>query len=122
MLGYNSRLDALQAAVLRVKLRHLDEEINKRQKQAKKYTALLTDATLPYCHPKAVHTYNQYTVKVDDQKSYLAEMEKQNIPTAVYYPLPLHEQPCFEYLGYQPEDLPVSHKLCSQVVSLPILT
>lgn len=124
-LGINSRLDALQAAILRVKLRHLDDYISKRQTAAWQYQKLLAEVkSIRLPSPSKYHTFNQYTLKVKDGhrdrlQKYLREHQ---IPTAVYYPLPLHQQPVFRYLNYSEGSLPVSERLSQQVLSLPMHT
>lgn len=122
LLGHNSRLDSLQAAMLRAKLPYLQDDINKRREQAAHYNATITDATIPYCNERAVHTYNQYTLITNDREAYQQQLNEKGIPSMVYYPLPLHLQPCFAHLGYSKGDLPVSEQLSNTVLSLPILT
>ena len=123
MVGTNSRLDALQAAVLRVKLRHLDRWTAARRVNACTYEGGLGDVAEvlpPLVLEGNVHVYNQYTIKArrrDELRAHLAERE---IGTGLYYPVPLHLQACFSELGYRPGQLPVSEQLCTEVVSLPI--
>jgi len=119
-IGYNSRLDSVQAAILRIKLPYLNEDIKKRQAQAGKYNTTLKNIETPFVLENAMHSYNQYSILVDDRDKYIKELEKQNIPSMVYYPLPLHLQPCFEYLGYNKGDLPNSEWLSEHILSLPI--
>lgn len=125
MVGYNSRLDALQAAVLSAKLSYLDEWSNMRAENANYYTEALSE--IGGIIPPAVadggnHIYHQYTIRVtggkrDALQDYLKE---KNIGTKVYYPIPLHLQPCFQDLGYKKGDFPVSEQVAEQVLSLPI--
>jgi len=123
--GVNSRLDALQAAILRVKLRHLDDYIDKRRKAAIQYHSLLSQintVVLPELSP--FHSFNQYTLKIengqrDQLQNYLREHK---IPTAIYYPLPLHLQPAFSYLSYSMNAFPVAETISRQVISLPMHT
>lgn len=123
MVGTNSRLDALQAAILRVKLPHLDSWAAGRRENACRYGRLLAGADgvrLPAVREGNVHVYNQYTLRADrrdELREYLAGRE---IGTGVYYPVPLHLQPCFAELGFAEGDLPVSEALCREVISLPI--
>ncbi len=124
-VGYNSRLDALQAAILSVKLRHLDQWIAGRQHNAARYSELFAQAKAPVVLPKTApyqtrHVYNQYSIlcpKRDQLRSALAE---QGIGSEVYYPVPLHLQKCFSYLEYQSGDFPVSERLAREILSLPI--
>jgi len=123
MVGTNSRLDALQAAVLRVKLRHLDAWAAARGENACRYHGLLADVEgvgLPAVADGNVHVWNQFTVRAERRDALRAHLEGQGIGSAVYYPEPLHLQPCFASLGYRLGDFPVSEALCRDVVSLPI--
>lgn len=125
IVGTNSRLDALQAAILRVKLTHLNEWTFARQQIATQYdTALsrLDGLTVPYRAPERTHIYHQYTIRVlggrrDALQKYLKEY---GIGTEIYYPLPLHLQPCFAHLGYREGQLPESERASREVLSLPI--
>lgn len=123
LVGTNSRLDALQAAVLRAKLPHLDAWADARRGNALRYDELLDDmpeVRTPHVAPGNLHVYNQYTIRVqrrDELRDFLAE---RGIGTGVYYPVPLHLQPCFASLGYRHGDLPVSEALCQDVLSLPV--
>jgi dTDP-4-amino-4,6-dideoxygalactose transaminase len=125
MVGTNSRLDALQAAILRAKLPHLAEWIAARMRLADRYDELLggfDGLVLPYRAPNRTHIFHQYTIRVlagkrDALRTFLA---KRGIGTEVYYPLPLHLQPCFRYLGYKEGDLPESERACREVLSLPM--
>jgi UDP-2-acetamido-2-deoxy-ribo-hexuluronate aminotransferase len=124
-VGLNSRLDSVQAAVLAVKLRYLDDHIRARQQVAQGYEQTLRGIEglqLPATCPGHTHVYNQFTLRIawhqrDALQQYLTSRD---IPTAVYYPIPLHLQPAYRYLGYQKGDFPVAEQLCSQVLSLPI--
>ena len=126
-LGMNSRLDSLQAAVLEVKLRHLDEYTKARQSAAARYDRLLTNCpgiVTPKRAANSTHVYHQYTMKVpagarDRLRTHLQET---GIATAIYYPVPLHLQPAFAYLGYRRGDFPVAEKLADSVLSLPMHT
>lgn len=124
--GINSRLDALQAAILKVKLNHLDRWTEGRQKNAKRYEQLFADAklseriTLPKTDKGNVHAYNQFTVRVqrrDDLRTYLKE---KGIGSEIYYPIPLHLQSCYRELGYKKGDFPISERAAEEVMSLPI--
>jgi UDP-2-acetamido-2-deoxy-ribo-hexuluronate aminotransferase len=124
-LGMNSRLDSMQAAVLAVKLRYLNDHIRARQQVAQSYEQVLQGIEglqLPTTYPGHTHVYNQYTLRVElQQRDALQQyLTSRDIPTAVYYPAPLHLQPAFGYLGYQKGDFPVAEQLCDQVLSLPM--
>lgn len=124
-VGINSRLDALQAAVLRVKLRRLDEWTAGRQRNAERYRQMLGGGRTPVAAPAAAgyvtrHVWNQFVVRCprrDELREYLREA---GVGTQIYYPLPLHLQPCFEYLGYREGDFPVSERLAREALALPV--
>lgn len=123
MVGTNSRLDALQAAVLRVKLRHLDGWAEGRRANARLYDALLDGCPgvrTPVVAPENEHVYNQYTLRVERRDALRVWLEGQGIGSGVYYPVPLHLQECFAPLGFRKGDLPVAEALADEVVSLPI--
>ncbi|MFH5806231.1 DegT/DnrJ/EryC1/StrS family aminotransferase [Alienimonas sp. DA493] len=127
-VGLNSRLDALQAAVLKVKLRHLDDWTEARRANAERYDALLTDYRIadavqpPVRLPERRHVYNQYVTRVPNGKrqDVLNKMRAAGVGAAVYYPKPLHLQTCFADLGYKPGQLPVAEQACEEVMALPI--
>ncbi len=127
-IGINSRLDSFQAAVLNVKFPLLDQWITLRQTNAERYTELFTTAglhhnlTLPQTLPGMRHVWNQYVVRVPDgQRSQLRQfLAEAKIGTEIYYPLGLHQQQCFRYLGYEPEDLPETARAAEEVLALPI--
>ena len=122
-IGINSRLDALQAAVLRVKLRWLDRWTEARQRNADSYRAMLEGT--PVIAPPVVpyqtrHIYNQFVVRCPDRDKLQAYLKENGIGTEVYYPLPLHLQPCFAYLGHGKGDFPVSEQLAADSLALPV--
>lgn len=127
-VGMNSRLDALQAAVLRVKLRHLESWTVARQKNAKRYAQMLTQAGLtdslvmPSSDAIGRHVYNQYCVRVKDGRrdEILKELRGRQVGCMVYYPKPLHLQTCFAPLGYQAGQFPEAEKACQDILALPI--
>jgi len=129
-VGFNSRLDALQAAVLRVKLRHLDSWTEGRTRNAERYCQLIEANGLadvikvPKVLADRRHVFNQFTTRVvgGHRTTIMKSLKEQQIGCAVYYPIPLHLQKCFAYLGYQPGDLPEAERACSEVMSLPIYT
>ena len=124
-IGINSRLDTLQAAILDVKLKYLNDSLEKRAHWASRYFALLADVDsieLPKTGVDTSHSYNQFTLKVkngkrDALKQFLTEA---GIPSMIYYPKPLHLQPAFSFLDHQKGSFSVSEKLCEEVLSLPI--
>ena len=126
-VGLNSRLDGFQGAVLRVKLPYLDSWSNKRKANADRYRELFTDAGLteqvglPYERENVRHIYNQFVVRVpgkrDELRAFLTEV---GIGTDIYYPVSLHLQECFEYVGYKEGDLPESEKASRETLALPI--
>jgi dTDP-4-amino-4,6-dideoxygalactose transaminase len=123
MVGTNSRLDALQAAVLRVKLRHLDGWTETRRANACKYHEGLADldaVTVPDTAPENVHVFNQYTLRVQDRDGLREHLSGKGIGSGVYYPVPLHLQDCFSELGGAEGQLPHAEKACREVISLPV--
>ncbi len=125
-IGVNSRLDTLQAAVLRVKLRYLDQYTKARRKAADHYDQGLKgldSITTPYRSTFGKHVFHQYTIKVPEQRDALHHYLKQEgIPNAIYYPSCIHKQPAYNYLDYQAGDFPVAEQLTSEVLSLPMHT
>ncbi len=127
VLGCNSRLDTIQAAVLKVKLKYLDEYSTSRNKMATYYDenlAGISDIEIPARAKNSTHVFHQYTLKVkngkrDELQKFLGE---KNIPSMIYYPLPLYKQEAFQQYVTEGFTLPVTEKLCSEVISLPIHT
>lgn len=122
-LGYNSRLDELQAAILNVKIKYLDEWEERRQEIAKRYNeglSKVSDLTTPFVALGNEHVYHQYTIRLKERDRVSDFLQKQGVRTQVYYPVPLHLQPVFQSLGYREGDLPVTEKACKEVLSLPI--
>ncbi|MGZ8492883.1 MAG: DegT/DnrJ/EryC1/StrS family aminotransferase [Gemmatirosa sp.] len=123
IVGYNSRLDALQAAVLRAKLPHLAGWSARRRENAAYYDAALADVTelhTPYVAPENESIYNQYTVRTERRDDLQAHLKARGIGSSIYYPLPLHLQPCFAYLGYREGQCPEAERASREVLSLPI--
>ena len=127
VVGGNFRLDALQAAVLRVKLPYLDGWTAARQKNAASYRALFTATSLvgeqvelPLDSGHGRHIYNQFVIRARRRDELQAYLKSQQIGSAIYYPLPLHLQECFQDLGYQPGDFPVSEAAAKETLALPI--
>lgn len=135
-LGWNSRLDAIQAAVLRVKLKHVDDWNQKRRMLACRYHGLLASAGLIQADtqsvasqapiallatvPEAYHIYHQYVVRAQRRDELRNFLTQQGIGTEIYYPVPLHMQECFAYLGYNAGDLPESERAAEEVLALPL--
>jgi len=121
-VGYNSRLDTLQAAVLSVKLRYLDEWSKKRRRNARIYDDAFRETPVksPVVKPEAESIYNQYVIRVDNREDVIRELKQRNIGHAVYYPVPLPLQPCFKDLGYQPGDFPEAERASADSLALPV--
>jgi dTDP-4-amino-4,6-dideoxygalactose transaminase len=126
VIGTNSRLDSIQAAILRVKLRYLDSWTEGRCRNADIYRQLFTEAglldrlTLPTTPTGRSHIYNQYTVRAPRRDELKAHLHAAGIPSEIYYPLPLHLQRAFAYLGHKAGDFPHSEAAGHEVLSLPI--
>lgn len=122
VIGRNSRLDAIQAALLRVKLPHLEEWNAARGEIAGKYQAGIVNNKIkkPICSNSSTHIYYVYIVEVEKRKEFRAYMEERGITTGVYFPLPLHLQKVFEKLGYQRGDMPNAEYLAEHNVAIPI--
>jgi dTDP-4-amino-4,6-dideoxygalactose transaminase len=125
-VGINSRLDALQAAVLRVKLDHLDRWTEGRLRNAKRYAQVLGEAklgervVLPTTEAGNFHVFNQFTVRAQKRDELRAYLKDKGIGTEIYYPIPLHLQSCYRDLGYHKGSFPVSERAAEEALSLPI--
>ena len=124
-VGYNSRLDALQAAILRAKLPHLNQWLDARRQNANMYNerlGKLNQLKTPETDDGNLHTFNQYTILVEDKKRNDLQqfLKEKGIDTAIYYPLPLHQQECFNYLSHNSSELTNSEKASQKVLSLPV--
>jgi len=123
-LGVNSRLDAVQAVILQIKLRYLDRWNQQRQEIADRYHSLLAPVpgiTAPSAIKGGRSVWNQYTIRVEHDRDKLrADLQTKGVTTMIYYPLPLHLQPVYQSLGYQPGQLPESDRAANQVLSLPM--
>lgn len=134
-IGYNSRLDALQAVILSIKLRYLDTWNAQRREKAELYSEFLCHVpgvAVPRELPGAKGVWNQYTIRLKSQENHpnlasgnfrdsvRAQLQENGIGSMVYYPLPLHLQPVYKSLGYQPGQLPASEQVCREVLSLPM--
>jgi dTDP-4-amino-4,6-dideoxygalactose transaminase len=126
IVGFNSRLDELQAAVLRVKLPYLQEWSEARRKNAAKYQSdfgsanLLSFVTPPAILPNCSHIFHQYVIRCERRDELHAHLKAAGIGTAIYYPVPLHEQECFRYLGYQAAAFSCSHTASKETLALPV--
>ena len=135
MVGVNSRLDELQAAVLRVKLRYLDDWIAARQARAARYDQLFQEARLagtpdawddscpvivPVVAPPCTHIFYVYALRVRQRDRLRAYLSEHGVGTDVYYPLPLHLQPCFAPLGYRKGDFPAAEQAAEESLALPM--
>lgn len=120
--GYNYRMEGFQGAILRVKLRHLEQWIEARRAHAAEYSRLLAGAgvRLPREMPFARHVYNSYTVSSEHRDQVQAQLQAAGVQTAIHYPIPAHLQPAYADLGYGPGSFPVSERAARQVLSLPM--
>ena len=126
-IAHRSRLDELQAAVLRVKFPSLDRWSDERARKAEMYTKLLHEAdlsfplTTPHVRADGRHIFHQYVIRVPGNRDALIEhLKTHDIGTKVYYPLPLHLQTCFNYLGYKEGDFPESERAAKETIALPL--
>ena len=126
LIGGNFRIDELQAAVLRVKLKYLDEWTSGRQRNAAFYDTAFADAALaaritaPTKLARGRHIYNQYVVRAERRDALRAFLTERHIGTEIYYPVPLHLQECFAYLGHSPGDFPHSERAAADTLALPV--
>lgn len=122
-IGYNSRLDSIQAAVLSVKLKYIDESIKKREEVANLYKERLKgceQVKIPVVKGNQKHVYYVFNILAENRDGLAEYLKKNEIGTTIYYPIPLHLQKCYEYLGYKKGDFPVSEKVCDHILALPI--
>ena len=121
--GYSSRLDNLQAAILRVKLKYLNKWNDLRRKNARKYNELLNNIggiITPYEADYAKHVYHLYVIRTEDRDKLREELKSKSIATGIHYPIPLHLQPAYNYLGYKEGDFPITEKASQEILSLPM--
>jgi len=123
--GFNSRLDEIQAAILRVKFKYLTEWNEKRRRNAERYNELFgmkspDSVVTPFVSRNCTHVYHQYTIRIKNHDKVQSCLKEKGIATAVHYPIPLHLQPIFVDLGYKKGDFPVSEKVSEEVLSLPV--
>ena len=121
-IGINGRLDAMQAAILDVKLKYFDSEVEAREHIGLRYSDLLEDADVitPYISENNTSVYAQYSIRVQNREQLVQKLGDAGIPTAVHYPMPLHLQEAFGDLGYAKGDFPIAEKISSEIVSLPM--
>ncbi len=124
ILGVNSRLDTLQAVILKVKLRYLEQWNTARQHAASRYDALLkgSPAVIPYVAPAGQHIFHQYTLRVPRRDALAEHLKQQGIPHGIYYPVPLHLQKAFALAGAHKGDFPITEQATDEVISLPMHT
>ena len=123
MIGINGRLDALQAAVLRVKLTHLDAWSAARREHAEYYTQAfqgMKEVQTPITAPGNTHIYNQYVLRVERRDELQAHLNAHQIGNAIYYPIPIHLQECYDILGYQETDFPAAEQAAAETIALPV--
>lgn len=120
-IGFNSRLDEMQAAILRVKLRYLDGWNEGRREKARVYDQLLADAAvqIPGRDPQALPIYHLYVLRTEERSALMERLKAGEVACAVYYPVPLHLQLAFRTLGYKAGDFPVAEKACEQALAIP---
>lgn len=119
-IGINGRLDTIQAAVLNVKLKYFDTEVAKRLEVAKRYeTQIKGDFVLPTVKSDRVSVYAQYCIRSKKRDEVIKKLTQKGIPTAIYYPIPLHLQECFNYLGYKEGDFPISEATSKEIFAIP---
>ena len=120
-IGMGGRMDTIQAAVLNVKLKYYAKDLKLRQEVAIKYDGLLKDRhAIPYIQENTTSAYAQYSIRVQGRDEVQASLKEQGIPTAVHYPMPLHLQECFEYLGYKKGDFFIAEQISTEIMSLPM--
>lgn len=119
-IGMNARMDSIQASILCVKLKYFKEEIAKRQEVAKYYDTHLQGVITPYIQEGNESVYAQYSIRTPHRDELGAYLKERAIPTAVHYPMPLHLQEAFAYLGYKEGDFPISEKISKEIISLPM--
>ena len=125
-IGMGGRMDTIQCAIVNVKLKHYSKDLALRQEVAAKYAealggvALASRIILPFVDKRATSAWAQYSIRVQDRDEMQAKLKEQSIPTAVHYPMPLHLQECFGYLGYKKGDFPIAEEVSSEIISLPM--
>jgi dTDP-4-amino-4,6-dideoxygalactose transaminase len=120
--GYNSRMDSIQAAVLRIKLKYLDQWTDMRIENAERYDELLKDKDIiiPFVRDNSKNVYHLYVVRVNNRDELKSKLKDNDISAGIHYPIPLHLQPAYDYLDYEKGDFPVSEKVSDEILSLPM--
>jgi UDP-2-acetamido-2-deoxy-ribo-hexuluronate aminotransferase len=120
-IGYNSRLDEIQAAILRIKLKHIDDYNGRRQHIAEIYSSILQDAVkCPATKADRTHVYHQYTIRSSERTRIAQTLKENSVSSVIYYPLPMHLQEAFRFLGHKEGDFPESEAAAKEVISIPI--
>lgn len=119
-VGINGRIDTIQAGVLNVKIKYFQEELDQRQSIAQKYTKNLENVIVPFVDNSLVSAWAQYCIRVANRDEMIKKCNDKGVPTAIYYPLPLHLQEVFEYLGYKNGDFPITEKVSLDIMALPM--
>ena len=121
-IGMGARMDTIQCAIVNVKLKYYNKDLKFRQEVAKKYSEKLknTDLILPIIKDDRTSTFAQYSIRVKNRDELQKKLKEAGIPTAVHYPMPLHMQECFQYLGYKKGDFPIAEKVSEEIMSLPM--
>jgi erythromycin biosynthesis sensory transduction protein eryC1 len=119
-IGINGRLDTIQAAVLNVKLKYFEDEIAIRQKIANTYKDNLKGVTVPFVEEHNLSVWAQYCIRVKDRNDMIKRCNDNGIPTGVYYPIPLHLQEVFHYLGYKKGDFPITEEVSNDIMAIPM--
>ena len=122
VIGLNGRIDTIQAAIVGVKLKYFDDEVQKRESIGNRYINLLKDKQLklPVIREGRTSVFAQFTIRTKNRSKFLEKLTSFNIPTAIYYPIPLHLQKCYVRLGYKTGDFPISEKVAKEVFSIPM--
>jgi len=129
-IGLGARMDTVQSAVVNVKLKYYKKDLTLRQEIAEKYNEtfnkIIKDkdqklkTILPKIEENRTSTFAQYSIRVQDRDKLQEKLKKAGIPTAIHYPMPLHLQECFRYLGYKKNDFPIAEKISREIISLPM--
>ncbi len=121
-IGMGGRMDTIQCAIVNVKLKYYEKDLALRQEVAEKYTQALKekDLVLPFVEQRASSAWAQYSIRVQNRDEVQVKLKEKGVPTAVHYPMPLHLQECFTYLGYEKGDFSVSELVSSEIISLPM--
>ena len=123
LIGYNSRLDGIQAAILRVKMKYLESWVEARRAHAKQYASLLGDIkglSLPVEKSYTRHAYYVYVVRADNRDDVMAKLKEKGCGCGIHYPVPLHLQPAYAFLGGKPGDHPISEEYAGRIMSIPM--